>query len=133
MRISDWSSDVCSSDLARGAALAGRRGIRRQRCGKKNGKQRKPALFRARSRHNRSSRLRPIDTPKVYVHRSDTGYLKRKGAGRYPGGVSKNGSADEESRAQGASAPLVSPVLWGRTAREEIGRAACRESGCKYV
>src|SRR3546814_878432 len=79
MRISDWSSDVCSSDLTRRQRVARRRSFRREECGERSGhgfRARRKALEsrqrgdKGHRHHRRQPQVRSDRTPPPSAHRS---------------------------------------------------------------
>src|SRR3546814_17804483 len=117
MRISDWSSDVCSSDLIRLLATSNRD----LEASVANGSFREDLYFRL--------NVVNIQLPPLRARPQDIPILAQHFAAKY-------------SEANGLSATLqITPqaleVLrahhWRGNVREQIGRASCRERVCQYV
>src|SRR3546814_13348173 len=102
MRISDWSSDECSSDLLDPAALSPLLGIEDDMT---NRATRLIALFEASGQ---------IDEARLKAIKYDTAYAK---TGYAKAWIDKLLALDTRD----------DPAL-----AEEIGSASCRESGCQY-
>src|SRR3546814_13514334 len=116
MRISDWSSDVCSSDLIRyaRAVLDGDLGARGEGQGEGNA-------------------IRPIDV-------GEAGPLVKRGIEQRVAGENQIGevAVDQVGRTRiGDQAVLEAAVgnmqPLGDRDGHEIGRASCRERVCQYV
>src|SRR3546814_12067278 len=107
MRISDWSSDVCSSDLSSGQAGHGKSVLA------------SPAV-RARAKDL------GVDLSQVHTEGDRVRHADLDAFLRYSGGQGYH--APGASRAR-ADEPLK--VIGMR--RNKIGRASCRERGCQYV
>src|SRR3546814_20283072 len=105
MRISDWSSDVCSSDLVDREGVAGIA----QRC--QEIVSRKQVLVAAFFGDAQDEKLSP---PPIFFNRM------RHGLGR------------GERRRRGRGSQMVGGAIEARTLRK-IGRASCRERVCQYV
>src|SRR3546814_15736155 len=130
MRISDWSSDVCSSDLSvRGSTMAKAIGI-----GSEFGK--KPGESPKKAPSARGAKLEPR-------------YAEAQGAGGETHQIASDGTEtlttqqgapvadDQNTLRQGARGPALLEDFNFRAKifhfDHEIGRAACMERGCPYV
>src|SRR3546814_13558376 len=110
MRINDWSSDVCSSDLAGGAGEQG------------NGERRLRDEFDA----GRAIRAPPVQWPvRDAGSKGRHGRLRREAAGKLDREIafSSRRAGGEMRREDMARIGFIG----------QIGRASCRESGCQYV
>src|SRR3546814_16982721 len=125
MRISDWSSDVCSSDLIKNAVLP----YVSRRAGQ--------ALARAQAQREVGSALNTADiTPADAASR-----IRIRAAENVPASVSDLDDATRQltgysSRGMGPGQRAVRDHVQRRhsnMAHRTIGRAACRERWCKYV
>src|SRR3546814_15811639 len=115
MRISDWSSDVCSSDLPKGALLAHRGSDLRiaARFTRRNSAESLPhRLLESRALHINGQIFRP---PR----------LMRQG--NHASGQSCKRRITRATIRFGKAAAQVAFILI------EIGRASCRERECQYV
>src|SRR3546814_15399554 len=110
MRISDWSSDVCSSDLNAVLPYVSRRAGQ--------------ALARAQAQREVGSALNTADiTPADAASR-----IRIRAAENVPASVSDLDDATRQLT--GYSSRGMGP---GQLAVREIGRASCRERVCPYV
>src|SRR3546814_16072777 len=112
MRISDWSSDVCSSDLGRYAAEA-------------DGDD--PSLFRPHA--NGDQGIGIILRGRAQPPKVNECAAVQDGAARPVLMRKQGGSGDGRNalvRLDGGNSALVSPI-------QEIGSASCRERVCQYV
>src|SRR3546814_17517562 len=107
MRISDWSSDVCSSDLGRGRRARGAQ----------------PARDRA---HHPVSRSRggQVTTPRRGTDMEDSEFWTARNALKH---------IYENSTANFASPWHILALAIEGALPQEIGRASCRERVCQYV
>src|SRR3546814_9715868 len=112
MRISDWSSDVCSSDLIAGrhrrggvAVIRDRRRGRLRLCLARKGSQQRKCRYR----------------PKVFTHQPILPNNKSHKRVFTPAGSSSGRKSHDRSAA-------LPPMM-----EREIGRASCRERVCQYV
>src|SRR3546814_15130968 len=107
MRISDWSSDVCSSDLQRRNAV--------QRVEQEMGVE---LIAQHRKLRRRRLRLEPEQAVGLFLELEE---IVDREIERRPGG--ERGRIDIDERKQQA----------GEARFAEIGRASCRERVCQYV
>src|SRR3546814_18789005 len=112
MRISDWSSDVCSSDLNQCHRQDRRRG---HRIGFGKGERREQPALLSFEREHRDERQRD-DQQAEEQRRADFG-----------------GGFGDDDPAHLAVKMLVRVILLPALALLEIGRASCRERVCPYV
>src|SRR3546814_11375516 len=120
MRISDWSSDVCSSDLARGDDRDG-------------GSAFLVAQPQGAVEEGRDLRQRPCRPRHPYRLRSGCGVADRRArrAG-LPHGATELLLSARGWRSAGAH-DMRAVLLAALALLAEIGRAACRERVCQYV
>src|SRR3546814_20190473 len=107
MRISDWSSDVCSSDRARGAKvmfLSDREGLKR--LGAKVG-----------------------DVVEEKIESIEFGRIAAQTAKQV---IVQKVREAERAKVVDAYSERLGEIIYG-TVKKEIGRESCRERGCKYV
>src|SRR3546814_18820821 len=111
MRISDWSSDVCSSDLQSGQSTAIRNGV-------------KAARGEWIATLDGDGQNDPADIPKLLDERDRSGDGIRLLAGWR---VNRMDSDSKRWASKAANA------IRSRMLRDEVGRASCRERVCQYV
>src|SRR3546814_1228129 len=119
MRISDWSSDVCSSDL---------RGL----CGGLN-----VNAFRATIRSIREWQAKGVEADLVLIGNKAVGFFKRMG-GKVLATTSQLGDKPQVEQLIGVIKVLADAYRDGSVDRvyvvgNKIGRASCRERVCQYV
>src|SRR3546814_20518556 len=121
MRISDWSSDVCSSDLARAVAP--------QRQQVADRLHREAEAARALDEAQRLDIVAPVDAVagRGALGGSDEadGFVVADGLGRHAGLASRGADV------HGAASDKLSKM--GRSGPHEIRRASCRERVGQYV
>src|SRR3546814_16604201 len=116
MRISDWSSDVCSSDLAKAAAAT------------------LDIALTARGEHGGE----PVPMCGVPVHAAES-YLARLIRAGHRVAIAEQVETPAEAKARGGSKALVARdivrfVTAGtHTEESQLGRASGRERVCQYV
>src|SRR3546814_1670693 len=140
-RISDWSSDVCSSDLARRSPPDPRRRLRHGAPSATASRRAAARRPRRHSRHSRGNYGRPTgagrDRRASSFSRKDRRPLFHKGVDRLAivrGFVDDRliGRAELENVAHPAVLRLAQQSL-GKAQRAQIGRASCRERVGQYV